>query len=222
MTKERTKVIVVAQQKGGAGKTTLSRHLAVAAEQNGHAPVALIDADPQGGLAKWWNRRSRKGRQTPLFVATSLTELEGNLVRLERAGVRLVIIDTPPQVSSLIRTLVKTADLVLVPVRPSPDDLDAVGATIAIVEACCKPMVFVINAATKKARITASAAIKLSQHGRVAEPIIHNSIAFPVSATQGLTVGEEDAKASPALEIAELWTYVSQQLDKTKMPDEWT
>ena len=122
--------------------------------------------------------------------------------------------------SGLIRTLVDTADLVLVPVRPSPDDLDAVGATIAIVEACRKPMVFVINAATKKARITASAAIKLSQHGRVAEPIIHNSIAFPVSATQGLTVGEEDSKAPPALEIAELWSYVSLQLRKNGAADD--
>ena len=50
-------VLVLASQKGGAGKTTLSRHLAVQAERVGEGPVILIDADPQGGLAGWWNRQ---------------------------------------------------------------------------------------------------------------------------------------------------------------------
>ena len=49
--------LVLASQKGGAGKTTLSRHLAVEAERAGAGPVVLLDADPQGGLAAWWNRR---------------------------------------------------------------------------------------------------------------------------------------------------------------------
>src|SRR4051794_39515401 len=57
--------IVVASQKGGAGKTTTARHLAVEAERQGEGPVALIDVDPQGGLARWWNRREA---ETPVFV----------------------------------------------------------------------------------------------------------------------------------------------------------
>jgi chromosome partitioning protein len=216
MTKGRMKVLVIAQQKGGAGKTTLARHLAVAAEHNGGGPVALIDADPQGGLAKWWNRRSKQGQETPAFVATSLAKLDGHLTSLARANFALVVIDTPPQVSGLITSLVAIADLVLVPVRPSPDDLDAVGSTIQIVEAARKPMVFVVNSATKKAKITASAAIKLSQHGTVAEPIIHHSVSFPISAAAGLTVGEQDPKSASAVEIAELWTYVATKFDKAE------
>jgi chromosome partitioning protein len=211
---EPMQIVVVAQQKGGAGKTTLSRHLAVAAQGDGADPVALIDADPQGGLAKWWNRRSKSGRETPAFVRSSLAELPQALEKLRRAGFRLVVIDTPPQVTALIKTLIEVAHLVLVPVRPSPDDLDAVGATIALVEECRKPMVFVINAATKKTRIAASAAIKLSQYGTVAEPMIHSSISFPTSATAGLTVGEVDPTCPSALEIAELWSYVATRLSK--------
>ena len=50
-------VIVLASQKGGAGKTTLAAHIAVAAEAAGDGPVVLIDADPQGSLSAWWNVR---------------------------------------------------------------------------------------------------------------------------------------------------------------------
>ena len=76
-----------------------------------------------------------------------------------------MVIDTPPQATALIRSVVGLADLVLIPTRPSPDDLDAVGRTIDIVDEAGKPMVFVINGATKNARITGQAAIALSQSG---------------------------------------------------------
>lgn len=62
-------VIVLASQKGGAGKTTTARHIAVEAERQGEGPVALIDVDPQGGLARWWNRRAA---ETPVFIACKL------------------------------------------------------------------------------------------------------------------------------------------------------
>ncbi|HET6198348.1 MAG TPA: ParA family protein, partial [Acetobacteraceae bacterium] len=147
-------VLVLASQKGGAGKTTLSRHLAVQAEHAGDGPVILIDADPQGGLASWWNRRQAT---TPVFFTSNLDDLPQHLARARQGGFRLVIIDTPPQATTLIRSVVRLADLVLIPTRPSPDDLDAVGRTIDIVEEASKPMIFVVNGATKNARITGQA-----------------------------------------------------------------
>src|SRR4051812_48368147 len=117
--------IVVASQKGGSGKTTTARHLAVEAERQGEGPVALIDVDPQGGLAKWWNTRQA---ETPVFVACQLESLQATIDRLRASGFRLVVIDTPPAVTETIRSVVKLADLVVVPCRPSPDDLNAVGA----------------------------------------------------------------------------------------------
>ena len=205
------RVIVVASQKGGAGKTTTARHLAVEAERQGEGPVALIDADPQGGLSSWWNRRAA---ETPTFVEATLEGLPETLAKLGQAGFRYAIIDTPPAVTDRIRAVVRLADLVLVPARPSPDDLDAVGATIDLVEAAGKPMVFVINAATKKARLTGQAAIVLSQHGTVAPAVVHHSVAFPGSAVSGLTVGEVDPESPPAQEVADLWAYVSARLQK--------
>jgi chromosome partitioning protein len=205
-------VLVLASQKGGAGKTTLSRHLAVEAERAGCGPVVLLDADPQGGLAAWWNRRQA---ETPVFFSSTLTDLPLRIEQARAGGFRLAVIDTPPQVTSLIRAVVQLADLVLIPTRPSPDDLDAVGRTIDIVEEAGRPMVFVINGATRNARITGQAAIALSQSGTVAKPMIAQSVAFPTSSIDGRTVGELDAGSNPAKEITELWNYVETRLRKS-------
>ena len=122
---------------------------------------------PQGGLAGWWNRRQA---DAPVFFTSTLDDLPQHLAQARQGGFKLVIIDTPPQATALIRSVVRLADLVLIPTRPSPDDLDAVGRTIDIVDEANKPMVFVVNGATKNARITGQAAIALSQSGTVATP----------------------------------------------------
>ena len=205
-------ILVLASQKGGAGKTTLSRHLAVQADRAGEGPVVLIDADPQGGLAGWWNRRQAN---SPVFFASNLDDLPRHLAQARQGGFKLVVIDTPPQATALIRSVVGLADLVLIPTRPSPDDLDAVGRTIDIVDEAGKPMVFVINGATKNARITGQAAIALSQSGTVAAPMIHHSVSFPTSGIDGRTVVELEPAGNPAREIAELWSYVFARLRKS-------
>ena len=122
-------VVVIASQKGGSGKTTLAGHLAVEAEKSNAGPVALIDTDPQGSLSQWWNARAV---QTPSFAKVGVFELSSALAHLKRTGMRLVIIDTPPAISDSISQVVAHADLVLVPTRPSPHDLRAVGATVDI------------------------------------------------------------------------------------------
>ena len=95
-------VLVLASQKGGAGKTTLSRHLAVEADRAGQGPVVLIDADPQGGLASWWNRRTA---DAPVFFASRLEDLPKHINQARAGGFNLVIIDTPPQATSLIAAI---------------------------------------------------------------------------------------------------------------------
>ena len=208
-----TRVVVVTSQKGGSGKTTLSGHIAVEAERNGHVPVALVDADPQGSLASWWNARTA---ETPLFVKTEVSRLYTDLQTLRAGGMRLVIIDTPPAVTGTIRSVVAFADLVIIPTRPSPHDLRAVAATLDIVEAKDKPFVFVINDATPRARITSEAAVALSQHGTVAPVTIHHRTDFASSMIDGRTVMECHSGCKSAQEIAELWTYLAARLAKLR------
>jgi chromosome partitioning protein len=204
-------VIVFASQKGGAGKTTLCGQLAVQAELVGAGPVALIDTDPQGSLADWWNVRAE---MRPRFVQTDSSDLTKDLKILRDTGVKLVFIDTPPAVTDTILEMVAHADLVVVPTRPSPHDLRAVGATVDIVEGLNKPMIFAINAATVRTRIAGETAVALSQHGTVAPVTVHQRIDFATSMVDGSTVMERKPQSRSAMEIAELWQYVAAQLGR--------
>ncbi|MDE2181483.1 MAG: ParA family protein [Alphaproteobacteria bacterium] len=203
--------IVTASQKGGSGKTTLSGHLAVEADRAGAGPVALIDTDPQGSLAQWWNARAQP---TPHFVKVGLLDLGEALTHLRKAGFRLAVIDTPPAITASISHVVGFADLVIIPTRPSPHDLRAVGATVDIAERHEKPVIFVLNGATARARITGESAVALSQHGTVSPVTIHHRVDFAASMIDGRTVGEVVPNSSSAREITQLWLYVQGKLSR--------
>jgi chromosome partitioning protein len=202
-------VVAVTSQKGGSGKTTLAGHLAVQAERAGAGPVALVDTDPQGSLAEWWNVRAA---ETPVFAQTAVGNLEEDVRRLERLGVKLLVIDTPPAIEATISEVVRVADLVLIPARPSPHDLRAAGATVELVERLKKPLVFVINAAQPRAKITAEAVFALSQHGTLAPAMIHNRTSYAASMIDGRTVMELPGEDRASAEIEALWEYVGGRL----------
>ncbi|HUN46576.1 MAG TPA: ParA family protein [Stellaceae bacterium] len=202
-------VVAVSSQKGGSGKTTLAGHLAVEADLKGFGPVALVDTDPQGSLAEWWNARVA---ETPLFARTSADRLAEDIGRLKALGVNLLVIDTPPAIAATITEVVRIADIVVVPARPSPHDLRAAGATVELIERYQKPLVFVINGAAPRARITSEAVMALSQHGTLAPTIIHNRTAFAASMIDGRTVMEIPGEARAASEIGMLWEYLSRRL----------
>lgn len=213
------KVLTFTSQKGGSGKTTLAGHIAVQAERTGAGPVAIIDADPQGNLTDWWNERKA---DTPAFARSVISELEQDIESLRSHGVRLVVIDTPPAIGDTISKVVSLSDLVAIPTRPSPHDLRAAGLTIEIVQKHGKPMVFVVNGATPRAKITGETAVVLSQHGTVAPVTIHQRTNFAVSMIDGRTVMELPQAVNSQKEIVALWSYLSQKLfgqeNETTMP----
>lgn len=205
------RVLALASQKGGSGKTTLSGHLAVQAQLAGAGPVVLIDIDPQGSLADWWNEREA---DMPAFAQTTVARLAADLEVLRQQGFKLAIIDTPPAITMAIQSVIQVAELIVIPTRPSPHDLRAVGATVDLCERSGKPLLFVVNAATPKARITHEAAIALSQHGTVAPITVHHRTDFAASMIDGRTVMEVDPKGRSAGEIVDLWSYIWDRLEK--------
>lgn len=205
-------VIVLASQKGGAGKTTLAAHIAVAAEAAGDGPAVLIDADPQGSLSAWWNVREA---QTPALAPATIAELPEKLAALAEAGYAVAVVDTPPAITEAIGAVVRSADLVLIPTRPSPHDLRAVGSTVELVRAAGKPFVFAVTQAKPNARLTVQAVAALSEHGVVAPAIVHDRVDYAGSMIDGRTVQETDQKGRSAAEMAALWHFVKARMAKS-------
>jgi chromosome partitioning protein len=208
------RVIVVASQKGGVGKTTVAAHLAVHASMVGQGPVVLIDTDPQGSLSEWWDARKdeHQPNEDALALATTkLNDLPVRLAELRKNGAAVVVIDTPPAITTSIMEAISIADLVVIPARPSPHDLRAIAATMKLTQMTGKPFLFVVNGATPRANITTQAVAALSEHGQVAPVILNLRTDFAASMIDGRTVMETTATGRSAREIAELWKHVCVQ-----------
>ncbi len=233
------KVVTVASRKGGGGKSTIARHLAVEALAQGCGPVCIIDADPMLGLAQWWSRREADEprllhalSETEAVTATNIRKLvgEGNLPlpisklstalkAAARAGYAICVIDTAPATDSDVRNCIAVADLVLMPVRATQDDLDAVGETLKVVKAEGRAGAFVLNAAQKGALSTRAAANALVHRGELAEPTIHRAEAIPATRGTGQAIGETAPGSPSAEEFRQLWQYVAWRLGIRDQPE---
>ena len=197
------RTIVVTSQKGGSGKSTVTRNLAVVAGRNGQA-VLCLDLDPQQTLRRWWE--AREGDEPGMLAADPSPKRLSSTLEAASGRFDLCVIDTPPAASDWLPGALRSADLVLIPVRPSPDDLRAVGATIAAVAEARAPFAFVLTQ-TPRARITEAAARVLAQHGRVAPVNVAQRVAYAETGATGEGVCEgADAKAGG--EMTALWAYV--------------
>jgi len=221
--------IIFNSQKGGSGKTSLCAHIAVEAEHSGDGPVYLIDADPQGTLTTWHEKREA---EKPHRIETVLADLfrpnrsetpderEGRVERIrgelsgtlktlaEQHGAAFCMMDTPPTREDEITELFRIADLVLVPVRPSPSDLWAVAATVGLLKQIGTPFLFILNQATLNANITAQAVAALSHHGPVAQNIVGVRVPYAAAMTDGHTAPELAGKGPASSEIAGLWMNI--------------
>ena len=199
------KIIIVTSQKGGSGKTTLCAHLAVEAERAGDGPVWLIDTDKQATLSMWHERREA---EVPQRADIPFTQIEKGLAAMVKKGASYCLIDTPPTISEQNSKVLELADLVLIPVRPSPADLWAVSETIDLVKEAEKPFLFVITQAKPNASITAQTIAALSHHGPVAKTFISDRVPYASSMTSGHSASELASRSPAAQEVTNLWKDV--------------
>jgi chromosome partitioning protein len=169
----------------------------------------MVDTDKQGTLSKWYANRDENAPHTPKMADTSLDELETGLANIARKhGGAFTFIDTAPAISDQTETIIERADLVLIPVQPSPADLWAAGDTVALVKKAKKPFLFVMTKVKPQANITAQTIAALSKSGPVAQTFIGDRVAYAAALKGGNTAPELAAKGLAAAEIAALWQEV--------------
>lgn len=196
-------------QKGGAGKSTLTRQLAVIAGES--EPSMLVDRDPQATTSKWWDRRQTID---PTPTNPDLLNLEGSSLSSAIEALRKkpgsLFVDTRPAVGEPEAEAARVADLVIVPVRPSPDDLEAVGDTLKILRRLDKRAVLIVNAAKTEGRAIAARAA-LSRYPVPVCPIhVADRTVYLDASLEGRGVAEmKGASAREAEnEIRKVWAWI--------------
>jgi chromosome partitioning protein len=206
---------MVTKQKGGVGATTLARELGVAAAEAAKR-VVFVDLDPQGTLRGWWNRRTEgyEGDPNPALATPAPSQMAEAIEQLRARGADLCIIDTPPSVHPFLAGVMQLADLILLPTRPTTDDLDALPAVLDMVEDIGRPFAFVITQAPPgRSRLYDDALPVLAQRGRVAPPLRIRGD-FPMAAATGRAALEIAPKGKAAEEVRALWQFVAGALAK--------
>lgn len=203
-------VITIAQQKGGAGKTTLAVTLAVEFLQRGQK-VALLDTDPQGSLGRWFMARRDRNRTEGLdFSTASAWGVSYECEKLRKTN-DLVIVDTPPKVDADLRPALREADLVLIPVASSHVDLWAVDGMLDLIAREGRQAMIVLNrwkAGTRLAQDVASAA---GDKARVALSRLGNRVVYAETLGLGLAA-TESARGVTRGEVAALADEVAAAL----------
>ncbi len=199
--------IIINSQKGGSGKTMLSAHLATQAEREGDGPAYIIDTDPQGTLTKWHSLREAG---SPQRVEPPLAAIAQALDKLRARGASYCFVDTAPSREADVLSLLKLADLVIVPVQPSPSDIWSAAATFQLLKAEGIPFVFVMMRTKPNAGITAQSMALLSKYGQVAATLVADRTAYAAAMTDGRTAQELAAKGPAALEMAALWKNIKE------------
>ena len=204
------KVLTIANRKGGAGKSTCAAHLAVAATNSGLKAI-LIDMDPQKTLEGWWQKREE---DTPLLVETTAMDLPNSIDKLRTQGFDICLIDTPGDSGDFTRAGIMAADLVIIPSKPTPPDLSAIGRTISLVEENKKKFAFVITQGIVRTKATLQALSVLSQFGAVAPAPISNRTAYASAMGAGKSAGDFDKIAEE--EIKQVWEFIRDILFKSE------
>lgn len=207
------KIITIAQQKGGAGKTTMAAHLAVAWAASGKRRVAIIDTDPQGSLTQWFKiRESRmgEGEANLTFASISGWRVRSEIDRLKYTH-DLVVVDSPPHTDTEARTAIRAADLVVIPLQPSPMDVWATSATIQICKQERVPVKMVLNRVHPQAKLTE--AISGEMIGLTANRF-GNRVIFAGALMHGYGVTEAQPNSLAAEEVRALSKEIMQYLNK--------
>ena len=204
-------IVAVVSQKGGTGKSTVCTNLAVAAHQRGLRTL-VCDTDPQGSTSEW---KKMRPVEEPMVLGAKSAAIHPLRFAADRAGVKLMIIDTQAASVACAVEAAKIADLTLIVTRPTPIDLRAAASTVAALKPLRRPCAFVINqapclrAGLEPVLINEAIALLLDFGLPVAPTAWRSRVAFQHAYGLGLSVLELAPQGQAAQEVTRLWSYVS-------------
>lgn len=206
-------VITIAMQKGGVGKSTLARSLAVAAVRDGLS-VLIIDMDSQQSVSQWAERREG---DMPVVVFSTENELPKKLAQAKGVA-DLVIIDTPPARSTEAPAAVEVADLVLIPITPDIEPLEQMPRTLRLCRGFSRRVFAVVNMAnpTGPAEVSYTREVVEAMGAKTAPAVLHRRKAHRDASASGQTVQEVDPTGKASVEVAGLWAWVRAELQDSK------
>lgn len=197
-------IIGVLQQKGGAGKTTLTLNLAAYFASEG-ARTLVVDADPQASALAWSSVREKK----PLFPVIGMPKptLHKDLPQLAK-DYDMVLIDGAPRVNELAKSAIMASDVILIPVQPSPFDVWSCADIVSLIREAqqFKPDIkcaFVVNRKVGNTVISREVTKAFKELPfPLLEPSIGQRVIFAETAAQGLTVFDTAPSSPAAFEIS--------------------
>lgn len=208
------RAIAIVSSKGGVGKTTIATALAVRASKDSRK-VAILDLDPQQAAARWWELR---GEPSNPKLFPHVENAASDVALLKENGWEWIIIDSPPGAIHLLEDAVAAADFVLIPVRPSPIDIEAVHPALELCEQYGRRFAFVITHYDKSWKLSATAAPVLADYG----PVLKESLGYRQAYVGAMLAGKtgpehQDSKQATAArsEINALWTAISKRVKST-------
>lgn len=195
-------IIAVAQAKGGAGKSTLAAHLTVAFAKLG-AKTALIDTDPQQTIISWKKARDLSNFPDKINIEIfSSTGWKINQEITKHSKHNIIVIDSPPHMETETKSVIRAADLIIVPCQPSPNDLWATDTTLEIIKKEEKPFIIVLNRCAYQSKLVK---IVESHFGAdIKKYFLGNRVLFASAMLYGLTSIETEPNSVASNEILQI------------------
>lgn len=208
------KTLIIVNPKGGAGKSTLTVHLAATSEFKKNGPTILIDTDPQGSASDWINQRKSSGIEVPRYGNVSLKDFTEKQKMFREAGAKYLFVDTSPSLGAVNAELFRLADLILIPLNPTPADLRSLAKGMLALRDSGKPFVFVLSRVRANLKNNAGTAMALQSLGMVLPTRLHERVIYAETFAHGLTTLDINPGCAASLELISLWNDVKNRLNE--------
>jgi chromosome partitioning protein len=205
-----TKIITIANRKGGAGKSTCAAHLSLEAVKS-DKKVILIDLDPQKTLEDWWQKREDKN---PFMADVNIQKLKEKISLIKKQNFDYCFIDTPGDTTSNTTEAIKIADIVIIPCKPTFPDLKSIGRTISIVKENSKNYLFILTQTIANSKSATQGALVLSEFGTIITTTISNRVSYMNAMSIGSSASFLDRVADK--ELKNIWSFIERKLLKNK------